>query len=89
MTTAFEKKFIEVHLRADLSPSSSNESDSDSYFSFRKPSMTFASTAAAAAPPEGFELKLVNLSNKYRGGPIRLTHSQMISSMFQKKCYIF
>ncbi len=68
MTTAFEKKFIEVHLRADFSPSSSNESDSDScYFSFRKPSMTFASTASAAAPPEGFELKLVNLYNKYRG----------------------
>ncbi len=66
MTTAFEKKFIEVHLRADFSPSS-NESDSDSYFSFRKPSMTFASTASTAPPPEGFELKLVNLSYKYMG----------------------
>ena len=80
MTTAFEKKFIEVHLRADLSSSSSNESDSDSYFSFRKPSMTFASTASAVAPPEGFELKLVNLSTKYRGGPIGLTYSQVSMS---------
>ncbi len=63
LSTAFEKKFLEVSMRADFDPEESSSSSSfchgvpDCGFAFRRPRMAFSDTDAL---PQGFELKLVN-----------------------------